>query len=200
MTLGHASRLAVLSCCLLVLTPAQAVPFRLDFTTTLASVEGELATLAALGAAVHLAVIVDNGGDSLLNQTWTYAHTVQAELTIGTYSALFLDAFFPAGNGFRTDATGHLIDSSWFGTADSAASVDSFGQSSDPALNARLHANGIREFGGAISLFNQRVRELARWSDPVAVSAIPEPLALTLFATALLATAIRSRRRVLSLA
>jgi len=159
---------------------AEAVPFGIDFRAHLLDVDGLLASRAAVGDPIDISVIVDNGGTSHKGQIWTYADTRRAVVRSGTYVAEFSDHFFPFGTGFATDLDGQLIGSAWFGTEDSLTSRDSFGHgSADPSLNPRLFANGVREFGGAISHFDPRVRTLANWSHVYPLS-VPEPSALLL--------------------
>lgn len=181
------SRLAFLAS-LCVSANAYASPFMLVYTGTVTSASN-VGGLAAVGDAVTVQVIVDNGGSSTLSQTWAVSNTVSAIFSAGSYQANFTADWFPIGSGFTTDALGGLILAGWYGT-EQATGSDNFGSTGADLSNVGVDSSN----GGQI--FAQPLFGLSAWSNPVAVIGnVPEPSALAIVPLGLVGLALTTRRR-----
>jgi len=156
-------------------TQADAAPFQFTFTTTITSsgVPG-----LNSGDQVTLNVIADNGGTSILSQSWNVVDLVSASLSGGTYVATYAPPFWPFGGdpAFTTDASGTLTLANFFGT-NIGNNTDNFGT----GPNVYLSSNALTDFLDRDAFFNPATFEsLSNWSGPVAVEAIPEPATMAL--------------------
>lgn len=184
------ARLALVSALATSALPAQAAPFALTFTGSISSTGG--APGVAVGDVFTVDVIVDNGGMSAASQVWTFADTLSAVVTTGSYTANFIDNFFPSGAGFATDAAGALIGAEWFGTLNSATATDSLGGGGGVRL---FNGSVLTSLGSSFS-YNPGFGNAADWTDPVAVDpGVPAPPMLALFGLGLTVAALSRRRR-----
>lgn len=183
-------RLSALAAALLLCAGgAEAAPFQLTFSSVVSGITGDAQGLLAIGDPLSVVVIVDNGGNSALSQTWTTADTQSATATAGGYTATWTSDFF-ASTGFETDAAGTLINASWFGTEQSPGSVDSFGTGAR-LLNGNILASNWAQFFFDPSFGGTPTGNPGAWSNPVRVGndvgVIPLPASLGLLLAALTA-------------
>lgn len=172
---------------MLTFSSAHAVPFLFRNLSTFTSVDGLLAGVASVGDTITADVIMDNGGSSTLSQTWAIADTVSAHLTVGGYSATYLDAFC-CGAGFATDGLGDLVTANWLGTLNTlGASFDSFSVGG----SVRLFSNAIRASDDLLSFYTPNLGTFDSWSGP---RAVPEPATLALMGLGLAGLGYRKRK------
>ncbi|WP_428609489.1 PEP-CTERM sorting domain-containing protein [Sedimenticola sp.] len=158
-------------------TSAYAVPVLFTYTGQVQSVSG-VGGLTSIGDTVTIEVISDNGGNSLLSQTWGVNDTISATFTAGGYTASFFDSWFTSGSstGFSTDATGALLSTNWFGTGStSATSVDNFGN------GIYLYNVGVNASNGGNISSTPSFGTVSAWADPTfARASVPEPTSVAL--------------------
>lgn len=149
----------------------QATPFQFTYTGTVTSVN-DIGGLAAVGDAVTVKVIVDNGGTSTISQNWAVTDTVSAVFTAGSYIANFLSDWYPGGSGFTTDALGTLTTAEWYGTGDHTG-TDNLGN------DVRLYNVAADATSGGF-VYSSPSFTLSAWSGPSLPSSVPEPASLAL--------------------
>jgi len=117
---------------LLVATATSAAPYTLIFTSTVIT-DNSLPTGITVGDSFEMYVVVDNGGATAVNQTWTYAdvQSVAFALSGGSYVATFPSSTFVSpstGGTIQTDGTGAVSSSttSWRASS-TAGNFDSIG-------------------------------------------------------------------------
>lgn len=187
--LTHAAR--ALLFCALGFTAANvgAVPVQMTAVTTLNDSQTDIPG-TTMGDTLTISVIVDNGGTSLLSQSWTVLNIVSGRVDVGTYAAFYTSSFF-AGSGFTTDAAG-LLTTAVF--ADLVGDVsDTFGTSAVGALfndAVRDTQERLTRFGDDV---DQPNRNLSLWS--AAFVSVPEPGTLVLLGAGLIGLCMARRSR-----
>lgn len=168
---------------------ANAVPVQMTAVTTLNDSQTDIPG-TTMGDTLTISVIVDNGGTSLLSQSWTVLNIVSGRVDVGTYAAFYTSSF-SAGSGFTTDAAG-LLTTAVF--ADLVGDVsDTFGTSAVGALfndAVRDTQERLTRFGDDV---DQPNRNLSLWS--VAFVSVPEPGTLVLLGAGLIGLCAARRRR-----
>ncbi len=168
---------------------ANAVPVQMTAVTTLNHSKTDIPG-TTMGDTLTILVIVDNGGTSLLSQSWTVLNIVSGRVDVGTYTAFYTSSF-SAGSGFTTDAAG-LLTTAVF--ADLVGDVsDTFGTSAVGALfndAVRDTQERLTRFGDAV---DQPNGNLSLWS--VAFVSVPEPGTLGLIGAGLIGIGLARRRR-----
>jgi hypothetical protein len=183
------ARLALASALAALSLPAQAAPYLFTYTGSVFDSGGVPGV--SNGDVITIDVIMDNGGASTVSQVWGTGATVSAVVSVGSYTANFIDNFFSAA-GFTTDAAGALIVTNWFGTLDSATATDSLGG----AGGVRLFNGDVRTSLGSFIGYAPTLGIVAAWSGPVAVETpVPAPPMLALFGLGLTVAALSRRRR-----
>jgi hypothetical protein len=79
----------------------------------------------SVGDAYTLNLFLDNGGSTLASQIWTDPDALGFTIDAGSYHATYSTPF--PGVDFETDASGALIQTSFFGTDGSSSNQDNFG-------------------------------------------------------------------------
>ena len=159
--------------------PAEAAPVVLTFTGKV--VAGIGTQWANAGDPITFKVFADNGGTSLISQTWDVTDILSAKITAGSYSGTTSGPIdLPNSHGsFATDATGHLaslfIEGAQNGT-DSNALTDKF----------FYFMNGFNNviWGIPGAAFGSDVAPVPS-NTSIALAPTPIPAALPLFAVAL---------------
>ncbi len=96
-----------------------------DFTFT-----DQIATATTPGIAVGDPFVVhlfaDNGGSSLVSQTWVVGDTMGFTIDAGTYHASYSQVW-TGGFDLRTDASGNVSVANFYGTEPTSSNTDNFG-------------------------------------------------------------------------
>lgn len=122
--------LASLGCLSLTINTASADPYTLRFTSTVTSNPAPAGV--TFGDPLIINVIVDNGGDNQINQTWDSANIISVNFAAGPRYAINIPnptLVTPSGT-IQTDALGNVsaVSADWFDSA-SAPLLDSNGTS-----------------------------------------------------------------------
>jgi hypothetical protein len=151
----------------LLSAPARASVVDFTFTDTISSAG---TPGIAVGDTFTLNLFADNGGSSTLGQTWTIPEILGFTIQAGTYSATYSTPY-PGGSGFTTDATGHVVTASFFGTSATSNNTDNFGSFIGDVVF------GNAEFDDSLGRVNNIAAggftNASEWT--VAVAAVPEP-------------------------
>jgi len=144
--------------------------------------------IIAVGETFTINLLLDNGGSTLVSQTWSGADavsgfTIDAGPYHGSYSTLF------PGSSFQTDASGALTLTNLFGSANTSSNQDNFGS----FVGNVLTGNEFLDFFGRPNVYAALPTTVADWT--VAAAATPLPAALPLFATGLGALGVLGWRR-----
>lgn len=169
---------------------APAIPFQFTYrgTTDLTLIPGTNA-----GDPVVITVLADNGGSSVLSQSWNYDDLLYATLATGTYQATYgAPLISNLDPSFRTDASGTLNRVEFLGGVIGVNS-DNFGTGGDILLLDDL----IIDYHGNPAFLSDALSSPDRlrfWTGPTAAP-IPEPATFGLLSLGLLAGAAVARRR-----
>lgn len=134
-------------------------PFIFTFENTIISTPIGLNTIpnVSTGDILKLSVIVDNGNDNLIEQTWQITDVISATVNVGSYSATYLPLFDSSYIGccsfFNTNKDG-LIDYAHFYDTDGKTNFDNFGSGGIIATNAIIDSTNNRYAFWNDSLFN----------------------------------------------
>ena len=146
---------------------ATVVAIRLTDTIGTANTPG-----IVVGETVTFDVFADNGGSSILNQTWTLSNISYFTVRAGSYLASYSTPY-PSGSGFSTDALGNVSSVQFYGTSSTSHNTDNF---SDLFVGDYLLSSG--EFYDSLNRFNA-IANLADFLDTshwtvTQVAAVPE--------------------------
>lgn len=184
--------------------PAMAIPVTFSWSDTVTTTGDPVPPGVSLGDPFTFTFTVDNGGSSLLSQTWTLTDFVSA--TINVNSGAYVGTKLSAGGGgsFQTDAAGNVIAvPGWFDDTPGAPFSDSLGNNESNSTRAGFFIIGFNEFwfvdnpsnpGGSqieISAVNVGGNQVpANWSV-----ALPEPSSSLLIGLGVVGHLARRRRR-----
>lgn len=190
--LSLAAVIAAAVLAVMISSSARALPvlFHFESTITSSSIPG-----VADNDTVTIDVVLDNGGTSLLSQSWdTNAGTavLSATASAGSYSADYGTIILLAL--FSTDAAGNLTSSTFRDESGTGVdNTDSFGSGQPIALFANV---ALFDVNGNFAQFFPSAFFPAQWTLEFAtVNQTPEPTTLTLFAGALAGFTVFSARR-----
>ncbi|WP_245306319.1 VPLPA-CTERM sorting domain-containing protein [Roseovarius aestuariivivens] len=179
-------RLALLATCLVVAGgAAQAATYLFSFDSTFTN--GSAAAGISGNDAFSLQVLVDNGGNTDLNQQWFQADVLSATLTSGSYTATF-NAPYLNDLTFVTDGAGQITQSNWYDV--DSNNTDTLGPGSPKAF-----ANLLRLSNGEGLSYARLISDTQGWTVS-AVSQIPLPAGGLLLLGGLGALAALRRRKV----
>jgi hypothetical protein len=95
-------------------TAANAGPYAFTYTDTVSNGPGGYVPGASVGDTVTITLVLDNGNNSLINQTWTYSNLVSINFKVNSWSATIdytsgKETFSGAQSGtFTTNGSGTL--------------------------------------------------------------------------------------------
>jgi len=147
----------------------------------------------AFGDTLTISVIVDNGGSSLLSQTWGLPDFVSGTAAVGSYFASYATPDFL---DFATDASGQLTTTVFAQSQTDGSATDNFG--TGPARlvsNAVIDSLGRGSFisaGGTGFIYWPNSNE-DLWSAQL-VQSVPEPGTLALFGIGLFGMGLARRK------
>jgi len=121
----------------------------------------------AVGDAVTVNLFFDNGGSTLVNQTWTTHQLDGVTLRAGDYIAGYGDQ--PPGVLFQTNASGRLVTTNFNGTDVMSGNIDNFGT----WVGNALFSSSFLDFFGENNNFATPLYTTANWT----VAAVPGPVA-----------------------
>lgn len=180
----------------LAASAANAAVYEFTFTDTIDTAQ---TPGISAGDVFTLHLYADNGGSTVVNQTWDLADLQGFTIEAGTYSASYSKVWmYPATGNFITDGAGVLTHVEFYGTDDASSNVDNFG--------AWI---GDTVFGGASFVdFNGNnnttvagsFNNASKWTVSAAgdVGGVPEPAtwALMISGFGMAGSALRRRVRV----
>ena len=124
----------------------------------------------AVGGPVTINVLVDNGGATLLSQTWNGSNsTASFVLDAGTYHATY--SVLAPGWDFQTNASGNLTLTDFFGTDPSSHNTDNFGS----WIGNSVFGNQFDDLFGRENHFASALDTVASWTVSPAAP-VPAPI------------------------
>jgi hypothetical protein len=176
----------VVSVCLAISTAAGASVYDFTFTSTITSAT---TPIIAVGDTFTITLPLDNGGSTLVSQTWRGADAISGfTIDAGAYHASY-STLFP-GLLFKTNASGALTVTRFRGTDPTSINQDNFGSFVGDVVFASPF---FFDFFGRQDNYAARPSKVADWT--VTAAATPLPAALPLFATGLGALGLFGWRR-----
>ncbi len=165
-------------------------PFDLRFTgdLTTAGIPG-----TSVGDTLTLDLTVDNGGNSTISQTFSYANFGGFTIHVGSYSASYSKVFESSGP-ITTDAAGNISSVAFYGTSNASNNSDNFTPSfSGDYVFGDGSFNDSLSRGDAVAGWNNP----SQWTVASLASATPEPGTVTMLVAGLgLLVAVRLRKFV----
>jgi hypothetical protein len=149
----------------------------------------------AVGDTFTLHLFADNGGSSLISQTWNYADLQGFTIQAGSYHASYSKVFeSPATGNFQTDALGQVSAVQFYGTSNASNNTDNFGSWAGDVVFGNASFNDFlgRSNGIAANTFTTP----GEWTVSAAVGApAPIPGAGLASLAAMAIGAFRARKR-----
>jgi hypothetical protein len=162
----------------------------------------------AFGDTFKVVIAMDNGGNSLINQTWTSNHVLSLtfEFNNGAHKTVFGPTFFTSAGNFVTDGSGTLISvpSEWsnFSAASAVISTNSSQTPNAWFLNDGNDKYFTNTFSKSVGIPSPSATLLAsNWTLTVsgagggAGGEVPEPTSMAIFGLGALGMAYRARRK-----
>ncbi|OMH32780.1 PEP-CTERM sorting domain-containing protein [Motiliproteus sp. MSK22-1] len=177
--IGYASKLLAVFAAIISLH-SNAKPVFFTYTSEISNVYG-LEGITSNEDTITVQVVADNGGSSLVSQTWSELDILSVRLVAGKYKASFEDSWFTSrysdGIAFETDDMSDLVSVNWHGTWRSDTSTDNFGTGILLSNNVEVRASNGSSVLGSGPGFDT----ISAWSDPVLdYSVVPEPTSMFL--------------------
>ena len=157
---------------------AKASVYDFIFTSTITEA---VTPIIAAGDTFTINLFLDNGGSTLVNQTWSGTDAISGfTIDAGTYHASY-STLYPSWS-FQTDASGVLTVTNFYGTDSSSNNQDNFGSFTGDVV---FGSPEFIDFFGRGNLYADAPQTVADWTVTAAAATTPLPAALPLFATGL---------------
>jgi hypothetical protein len=166
---------------------AEASVYDFTFTSTITSAGNPL---IAIGDTFTINLLLDNGGSTLVSQTWSGANAISGfTIDAGAYHASY-STLYP-GWSFQTNASGALTVTNFYGTDGTSNNQDNFGSWVGDAVFGS--PNFFDFFQNQYTFYADYPQTIADWT--VTAAATPLPAALPLFASGLAGLGLLGWRR-----
>lgn len=164
---------------------ANATVFEFTFTDTISAAN---TPGISVGDTFTLHLFLDNGGSSLISQSWTAAQTMGFTINAGSYSATY-STVWQSLFDFETDASGNVSVAQFFGTEPTSNNTDNFGSwTADTVFGNAIFDDFFgRENFVAAGAFTD--------PDKWTLAAVPEPTTIALLGIALVGLGVTRRKR-----